>query len=39
MILGIYYLSQEPLTDKPTGYFCRCWSNWICFVFRTNKSS
>ncbi len=21
MILGIYYLSQEPLTDKPSGYF------------------
>ncbi|MBD1139790.1 DNA-directed RNA polymerase subunit beta' [Pelagibacterales bacterium SAG-MED38] len=21
MILGIYYLSQEPLTDKPAGYF------------------
>ena len=21
MILGIYYLSQEPLTDKPMGYF------------------
>mgnify|MGYP003324749762 CR=1 FL=1 len=21
MILGIYYLSQEPVTDKPTGYF------------------
>ncbi len=21
MILGIYYLSQEPLTDKPEGYF------------------
>ena len=21
MILGIYYLSQEPLTDKPVGYF------------------
>ena len=21
MILGIYYLSQEPLTDKSTGYF------------------
>jgi DNA-directed RNA polymerase subunit beta' len=21
MILGIYYLSQEPMTDKPSGYF------------------
>ena len=21
MILGIYYLSQEPVTDKPAGYF------------------
>ncbi len=21
MILGIYYLSQEPITDKPVGYF------------------
>ena len=21
MILGIYYLSQEPITDKPPGYF------------------
>ena len=21
MILGIYYLSQEPITDKPSGYF------------------
>ena len=21
MILGIYYLSQEPITDKPAGYF------------------
>ena len=21
MILGIYYLSQEPMTDKPAGYF------------------
>ena len=21
MILGIYYLSQDPLTDKPSGYF------------------
>ena len=21
MILGIYYLSQEPISDKPAGYF------------------
>ena len=21
MILGIYYLSQEPVNDKPQGYF------------------
>jgi hypothetical protein len=36
MILGIYYLSQEPLTDKPAGLFCWCWCNWICFSFWSN---
>jgi hypothetical protein len=36
MILGIYYLSQEPLTDKPAGIFCRCWCYRICFSIRPN---
>ena len=37
MILGIYYLSQEPVTEKPVGFF-RCKSNRICIIIRTNKS-
>ena len=35
MILGIYYLSQEPLTDKPSGYFVD--SNQIEFALSSGQ--
>ncbi len=35
MILGIYYLSQEPLTDKPAGYFLN--ANQIEFALSSGQ--